>query len=60
MQSAARVPATQVIRRVLADEGIAGFYRGFLPNALKNLPNKGAPQSSVSSSGVDRDLLPSA
>ena len=22
-------------------EGLPGFYRGFLPNALKNLPNKG-------------------
>jgi Mitochondrial carrier protein len=36
------VPARQVIRNVLAAEGVAGFYRGFLPNAAKNLPNKGA------------------
>ncbi len=42
MQSSAAVPAQQVVRRVLAAEGIAGFYRGFLPNAAKNLPNKGA------------------
>ena len=36
------MPARQVIRNVLAAEGVAGFYRGFLPNAAKNLPNKGA------------------
>jgi Mitochondrial carrier protein len=42
LQSATRVPAQQVVRNVLAAEGIAGFYRGFLPNAAKNLPNKGA------------------
>jgi solute carrier family 25 phosphate transporter 23/24/25/41 len=28
-------------------DGIAGLYRGFLPNALKNLPNKGAWQGSL-------------
>lgn len=27
---------------ILRDDGIAGMYRGFVPNALKNLPNKGA------------------
>jgi len=27
--------------KILHREGIGGFYRGFLPNALKNLPNKG-------------------
>ena len=42
LQSATRVPARQVIRNVLTAEGVAGFYRGFLPNAAKNLPNKGA------------------
>ena len=31
-----------MVQRILAREGIPGFYRGFLPNALKNLPNKGA------------------
>lgn len=41
LQSATRVPARQVIRNVLASEGVAGFYRGFVPNAAKNLPNKG-------------------
>jgi solute carrier family 25 phosphate transporter 23/24/25/41 len=29
------------IRKVYHSDGVAGFYRGFLPNALKNLPNKG-------------------
>ena len=37
LQSATRVPARQVIRNVLAAEGVAGFYRGFVPNAA----NKG-------------------
>lgn len=46
MQSAARVPARQVVRGVLATEGVAGFYRGFLPNALKNMPNKGDRRAS--------------
>ena len=27
---------------ILAEDGIGGMYRGFVPNALKNLPNKGA------------------
>lgn len=31
--------------KILHREGVAGFYRGFLPNALKNLPNKGAPRT---------------
>ena len=26
---------------ILQDEGVKGFYRGFVPNTLKNLPNKG-------------------
>ena len=29
---------------ILRDDGVLGLYRGFLPNALKNLPNKGAPR----------------
>ena len=29
-------------RTILAEDGLAGMYRGFVPNALKNLPNKGA------------------
>ncbi len=29
-------------QKIMQRDGIAGFYRGFVPNALKNLPNKGA------------------
>lgn len=25
----------------MREEGVGGLYRGFLPNAVKNLPNKG-------------------
>lgn len=32
-----RLMATQIMQK----EGIAGFYRGFIPSAVKNLPNKG-------------------
>lgn len=28
-------------RTILKEDGLAGMYRGFVPNALKNLPNKG-------------------
>ena len=55
MQSAARVPARQVVRGVLATEGVAGFYRGFLPNALKNMPNKGNRQA-LRISAVERAI----
>ena len=30
-----------VVKASLAAEGLQGFYRGFIPNAVKNLPNKG-------------------
>jgi solute carrier family 25 phosphate transporter 23/24/25/41 len=30
---------------IAASHGVAGFYRGFLPNCLKNLPNKGVKMS---------------
>ncbi|KAL4856149.1 putative envelope ADP [Chlorella vulgaris] len=30
---------------ILRDDGLRGMYRGFLPNALKNLPNKGVKLS---------------
>ena len=29
-------------QKIMQRDGLAGFYRGFVPNALKNLPNKGA------------------
>lgn len=42
LQSSGSVQVPEMVQRILAREGIPGFYRGFLPNALKNLPNKGA------------------
>lgn len=32
-----------VLSKTLQVEGVRGLYRGFVPNALKNLPNKGVP-----------------
>ena len=32
-----RAAASQIVR----EDGVGGLFRGFLPNALKNLPNKG-------------------
>lgn len=29
-------------RTIMVEDGLRGMYRGFVPNALKNLPNKGA------------------
>ena len=34
-----------VLGTTLQAEGVRGLYRGFLPNALKNLPNKGVSTS---------------
>ena len=42
LQSTARLGALPMMRKIMARDGVSGFYRGFLPNALKNLPNKGA------------------
>ena len=39
--SASALPATTAISNILKQDGIGGLYRGFLPNAIKNLPNKG-------------------
>ena len=39
--SATALPAREAIRTILLNDGIKGMYRGFLPNAIKNLPNKG-------------------
>lgn len=39
--SATALPAGEAIRTILLNDGIKGMYRGFLPNAIKNLPNKG-------------------
>eukprot|EP00892_Ulva_mutabilis_P001045 jgi/Ulvmu1/10941/UM007_0120.1 len=35
------IGVAQVVQDAWTKEGLRGFYRGFLPNALKNLPNKG-------------------
>jgi solute carrier family 25 (mitochondrial phosphate transporter), member 23/24/25/41 len=43
IQSASRLPMLEVLQSMHSKEGLLGFYRGFFPNALKNLPNKGAP-----------------
>lgn len=32
---------SSVMKSIIKEEGIAGLYRGFLANAVKNLPNKG-------------------
>ena len=47
LQSSGSIQVPEMVQRILAREGIPGFYRGFLPNALKNLPNKGAPTYGV-------------
>lgn len=39
--SSRALPATVAIASILTEDGVAGMYRGFLPNAIKNLPNKG-------------------
>ena len=41
LQSTGGDGAWQMARAILTRDGVPGFYRGFLPNALKNLPNKG-------------------
>ena len=47
LNSTAGMKMSLVIKRCFQEEGVRGFYRGFLPNALKNLPNKGAALSDV-------------
>lgn len=42
LQSTASLGMLPMAQKIMVREGVAGFYRGFLPNALKNLPNKGA------------------
>ncbi len=42
LQSTGGSGPLHMAEKILHREGLAGFYRGFLPNALKNLPNKGA------------------
>ena len=47
LQSTASLGALSMAQKIMQREGIAGFYRGFLPNALKNLPNKGGLPTSL-------------
>lgn len=35
------LPVAKVVKSIVDEEGVRGLYRGFLPNAIKNLPNKG-------------------
>jgi solute carrier family 25 (mitochondrial phosphate transporter), member 23/24/25/41 len=44
IQSTGAVAIGSVVRSMYTKEGVLGFYRGFVSNALKNLPNKGAHQ----------------
>ncbi|KAK9856427.1 hypothetical protein WJX84_003372 [Apatococcus fuscideae] len=41
LQSRGRMSMMQAARLILQRDGVPGMYRGFVPNALKNLPNKG-------------------
>jgi len=41
LQSTGRLAIRQMARQIVQKEGIPGFYRGFVPSAVKNLPNKG-------------------
>ena len=35
----------RITRAIVKEDGFGGLYRGFVPNAIKNLPNKGESQS---------------
>ena len=41
LQSVGALGARQAFRNIIERDGVPGLYKGFLPNALKNLPNKG-------------------
>jgi Mitochondrial carrier protein len=45
LSSTVRVGVGAALQQTLREEGVAGLYRGFVPNALKNLPNKGGNPS---------------
>lgn len=45
LEATRRLPWQQAAGAIFREDGIGGFYRGFLPNALKNLPNKGVKLS---------------
>ena len=41
LQSSGRLAIGQIATQLWRTEGVPGFYRGFIPSAIKNLPNKG-------------------
>lgn len=43
LQSAGALPLRKVLQAINQRGGALAYYRGFLPNAVKNLPNKGEP-----------------
>lgn len=45
LEAAQRLPWDKAALAILREDGIGGMYRGFVPNALKNLPNKGVKLS---------------
>jgi hypothetical protein len=47
LQSAGAMAIGTMAKQIMAQEGIGGFYRGFLPSAVKNLPNKGAARPRI-------------
>lgn len=45
LESSKAIPWALAASQILREEGIGGMYRGFIPNAVKNLPNKGVKLS---------------
>lgn len=45
--------ASQIMRK----EGIPGFYRGFIPSAVKNLPNKGDTHINLPPDFLSHEML---
>lgn len=41
LQMAAGTTVSSAMRGIIQEEGVQGLYRGFVANAVKNLPNKG-------------------
>ena len=41
LEAARSIPWGVAAGAIVREEGVGGLYRGFLPNAVKNLPNKG-------------------
>jgi solute carrier family 25 phosphate transporter 23/24/25/41 len=41
LEAARALPWQAAVTGIMAEDGLMGLYRGFVPNALKNLPNKG-------------------